>query len=267
MEDFITCQCPCRIFLTAPGGGEAWCSGETEQITWTSQSTGGRIRIDYSIDAGTNWNPIVENIPDDSLYSWIIPEVFSTACRVRVSDAEDPACFHSNEATFQICPCGDPAILTDQPAAGTQGCPYSDTLKAAGGCHPYTWTIAAGNLPPGLTINGATGVISGRPQQQGTVQFTARVSDIFDADDFKVLSIKIDEYIETKGDVNGDCAINSIDIVSTVNIVLGRLDPSAEEQWRADCNGSPGQCDGDGAINVLDVLKIANLILKLDHCP
>ncbi|UCE17680.1 MAG: dockerin type I repeat-containing protein, partial [Gemmatimonadota bacterium] len=51
-----------------------------------------------------------------------------------------------------------------------------------------------------------------------------------------------------RGDVNGDGAINVLDAVLTVNIVLGTSPPpSGEELWAADCNG-------DGGANVLDVL-------------
>lgn len=53
------------------------------------------------------------------------------------------------------------------------------------------------------------------------------------------------------GDVNNDGLINILDVVSTVNIVLGMAD------WvdAADYNG-------DGVINVLDIVSIVNVILS-----
>jgi hypothetical protein len=43
------------------------------------------------------------------------------------------------------------------------GTPYSQTANAAGGIQPYTFSISVGNVPAGLSLNTATGVISGTP--------------------------------------------------------------------------------------------------------
>ena len=55
--------------------------------------------------------------------------------------------------------------------------PYSVTIKAAGGVPPYTWGMASGILPPGLTIS-AGGVISGTPTTLGTTNFKIQVTDV-----------------------------------------------------------------------------------------
>lgn len=70
-----------------------------------------------------------------------------------------------------------------------------------------------------------------------------------------------------KGDATGDCTLNVLDVLLTVNITLEVVVPTPEQEWAADCNGSLNNCDGDGQINVLDALKIVNLILGLDECP
>jgi len=58
------------------------------------------------------------------------------------------------------------------------GVPYSAALTATGGATPYTWSVATGStLPPGLSLNSLSGLLSGTPTQSGTVSFTAQVSD------------------------------------------------------------------------------------------
>jgi hypothetical protein len=62
-----------------------------------------------------------------------------------------------------------PTMLTVQPInfpAGGQGVLYSVQVVASGGTQPLTYT--ASGLPPGITINNSTGLISGTPTTIGT---------------------------------------------------------------------------------------------------
>lgn len=54
---------------------------------------------------------------------------------------------------------------------------YSATLFAAGGVTPYTFSISSGALPPGLSLNTASGAITGTPTTAGTYTFGGRVTD------------------------------------------------------------------------------------------
>jgi beta-lactam-binding protein with PASTA domain len=71
-----------------------------------------------------------------------------------------------------------PLVITTAslPNGGT-GAPYQQALGATGGRQPYTWSTLAGSLPASLTLNPATGLISGTPATPGTSVFTVRVSD------------------------------------------------------------------------------------------
>jgi hypothetical protein len=69
------------------------------------------------------------------------------------------------------------AITTTSVASGVINVAYSATLAASGGTAPYTWSIASGSLPTGLSLNTSSGAITGVPTAAGTFNFAARVSD------------------------------------------------------------------------------------------
>jgi len=55
--------------------------------------------------------------------------------------------------------------------AGVMGLPYSKTLEGEGVTTP-AWSLSAGALPDGLTLNGSSGEVSGTPTTPGTSAFT-----------------------------------------------------------------------------------------------
>lgn len=61
--------------------------------------------------------------------------------------------------------------------SGAVGGAYSATLYGGGGRNSYTWSISSGSLPPGLALNGVTGVISGTPTTASIYSFTVSLSD------------------------------------------------------------------------------------------
>lgn len=52
---------------------------------------------------------------------------------------------------------------------------YSQTIVSVGGVAPYTWSVVAGSLPPGLSLNSGTGIISGTPTTDGDYNFTIQL--------------------------------------------------------------------------------------------
>ncbi len=69
------------------------------------------------------------------------------------------------------------SITTTSPLPGAlTSAPYNQALAATGGTGPYTWSVTAGTLPPGITL-GANGAFSGTGTSAGTANFTATVTD------------------------------------------------------------------------------------------
>lgn len=72
----------------------------------------------------------------------------------------------------------DPILIeTETLAEAIEGQPYAQSLEAAGGSGSYTWVLAAGSLPAGLTLAPA-GSISGTAIAPGTSSFRVRATDV-----------------------------------------------------------------------------------------
>jgi hypothetical protein len=60
---------------------------------------------------------------------------------------------------------------------GVDGTQYSQALSVSGGTGPYTWSVPPGSLPAGLSLDPASGLITGTPNTVGTTKFTVTVTD------------------------------------------------------------------------------------------
>lgn len=82
------------------------------------------------------------------------------------------------EFELRITPAGfDLSIATETLAEAAFGFAYRDELVAIGGRPPYFWeTLGEGVLPDGLSLR-SDGVLTGRPQQDGSFAFSIVVTD------------------------------------------------------------------------------------------
>jgi len=112
---------------------------------------------------------------------------------VQVADSQSPA--DTAARTLSIAVDAAPTIplniTTTLLPNGQRNISYSLTLQATGGVTPYQWSLSSGALPPGMSLDASTGVISGICKKKGTWKFTVRVQDSRSAQDTQKLTLKI----------------------------------------------------------------------------
>ena len=84
-----------------------------------------------------------------------------------------------------------PQITTTSLPGGTAGQPYNERVRSTGGIGQLAWSISAGSLPPGLTLDPSGGTISGTPTRGGSFTFTVKITDSVGQSDTQDLSINV----------------------------------------------------------------------------
>jgi uncharacterized repeat protein (TIGR01451 family) len=84
-----------------------------------------------------------------------------------------------------------PTLTFAAPAAGQVGVAYSTPLTVTGGTAPLVWSISAGSLPAGLSLNTATGLLSGTPTTVGSSSFTVSIVDAYNKTNSKAATLVI----------------------------------------------------------------------------
>ena len=152
-------------------------------------ATVGYLYYQQNSGPGLGWgspvNVVTTAVPN--AYAQLSPVTLSpTAFGLFTSTFDAPAFFsavgndkYNSLANFFLSTGAAPplGIACGNPPGGTSGTPYSHAFPASSGTPPYTFAITAGSLPPGLTLDPATGIVSGTPTVPGTFPFTIQVTD------------------------------------------------------------------------------------------
>src|SRR5581483_7470347 len=94
---------------------------------------------------------------------------------LRVTDAASNSV--TRAFTWRVSPLTNQYFSLPLAAGGlVYNTPYSQPLLAMGGSGSYTWTATA-PMPPGLTLNPSTGVVSGTPLNTGSFSVPVQITD------------------------------------------------------------------------------------------
>src|SRR5580704_3639633 len=188
------------VFLTACGGGSSAPPAPPSAPTVTSsqlttgavnvlyngflQESGGTGPYTWSISSGTLPPGLTLSSPSQGVISGTPTTFGKYSFTAKVTDAN--ALSGTGTVTINIegaivISCVSCGTGTSNLPYGTVGAPYSASLTATGGQAPYTWTIASGALPAGLTLttdSNGNGIISGTPTTPGPPSaFTVQATD------------------------------------------------------------------------------------------
>src|SRR5947209_6616273 len=159
-------------------------------------ATGGKQPYHWTFAAGAF--PGGLSLASNGLISGTLTASGNFPVTVSVQDSSPPAS-STDIAAFSLSvaatvPAPSPVKITTSGLPGGQvGTLYQTQLTATGGKQPYTWTLASGPLPSGVSL-APNGLISGRPTASGNFSVTVNVQDSSSPiawTDLAVLSISI----------------------------------------------------------------------------
>ena len=203
--------------LTAPNGGEVWLAGKTQSITWSSGSfLSTYVKLDYTIDSGANWLPIVASITNNGSYNWIIPNNPSERALVRISEVGNPSAFDISDAKFTLAP-----YITLTSPNGNEN--YL-------GCEIKTISWTAGNTSGQYTIQYSTDngtswntIVQTYATSATNCTYSWTVNNVTSAN----CMIKVFDLFDAS---KSDRSDGSFTITGTNNVVLNS--PNGGEQWK-----------------------------------
>ncbi len=102
LEYFFAKSETVSLLLTYPNGGEYFISGSTMNIKWNVTLISD-IKIEFSENNGSTWQEIIASTPASAQsFNWIVPDISSDQCLVKITDISDEVRFDESDDTFTI---------------------------------------------------------------------------------------------------------------------------------------------------------------------
>ena len=163
----------------------------SESYSLSLTATGGIEPYNFSVISGDLPSGLI--LSSSGLLSGTPSAAGSFYFTVRVTDG---SCALADEKSFHLEVKDPLKIDTSTMNDGIVGTAYSQALTASGGSGDYTWQVHAGQLPPGLTIDGINGTITGTPSLANYYTFVVSVSDEEEGVAYKDLTTKVVEPLD-----------------------------------------------------------------------
>jgi len=162
---------PPKSTIISPASGSTVTIGSTVTVSGSALDSGGVVgAVEISVDGGKTWHRAVGR--ENWSYSFTVGNTGSLSIQSRAVDDSGNIEVPGPGITL-VTPL---SVSTTSLPNGTQSVAYNQSLAAAGGTTPYSWSLISGALPAGLSLSSG-GQISGTPTTTGTSNFTVQVTD------------------------------------------------------------------------------------------
>jgi hypothetical protein len=163
---------------------------------------------------------------------------------------------------------------------------YTTRTVVVGGNTPYVTSVTLGSLPPGLSVDSPTGVLSGTPTAGGEFSFTITATDADAVQVTKAYAMTITGTLPNATATSTPAVTPTASGTATVSATPTTASPtsSATPLTTATATPSPtasatatapvsacaGDCDGNGSVAVNELISGVNIALGnalVDSCP
>jgi beta-lactamase superfamily II metal-dependent hydrolase len=113
---------PPIVAVMAPNGGETLGAGDSVTITWSASDNVAvsTVDVDYSLDDGGNWTPLIVGVANSGVLGWRLPNALSSLAKVRVTahDGAGNAAADLSNSDFTIADLTAPVVAVSAPNGG-----------------------------------------------------------------------------------------------------------------------------------------------------
>jgi hypothetical protein len=157
---------------------------------------------------------------------------------------------------------------------------YTARTVVVGGNTPYVTSVTVDSLPPGLSVDSPTGVLSGTPTAAGAFSFTISATDAGNVQVSKAYTMTIDGTLpdatptSTPTVTSGTATVSATPTASPTPSVTPLSTATATASPTASATATvpacTGDCDGNGRVVVNELVLGVNIVLDikpLNTCP
>ncbi|GLQ86469.1 putative Ig domain-containing protein [Dyella flagellata] len=149
---------------------------QNSSYSQTVTATGGTSPYTYAVTSGTLPTGLTLNANTGTLSG--TATVFGNySFTITATDSSGGTGPYTGSRAYTLpVTASNPVISPTTLPNGTVGTSYSQTISASNGNAPYTFSLNAGSLPPGVTLS-SNGTLAGTPTAGGSYTFTVKVTD------------------------------------------------------------------------------------------
>ncbi|MEV4119810.1 fibronectin type III domain-containing protein [Micromonospora sp. NPDC049645] len=221
----------------APTNTSATAGTNAATVSWTAPANGGSPITGYTVTPYLGTVAQTPRVFSDPATTQIVTGLTAGATytfRVAATNAAGTGPQSTPSASVTVN--ASPTLTFAPPPPGKAYDPYRYQLTVTGGTAPFTWSVSAGRLPAGLTLDPATGLLSGTPTVSGTFPFTVRVTDAFNQSATRPVDLVVSPLGGLSISVPAISALGTV--TSGTTGVSGRLGPVTVTDDRGPFSGN-----------------------------